>query len=156
MDKNAPMVRTRCRALELITKVLLTIFIKCFTNYETISQISFHLILIIHLWKKYYHHSIVLVLSHVWLSVAPWTVTRQAPLSMEFSSQEHWRVLPGPPPGDFPIQGFERVSLLSPALAGRFFTTSTTILIHEARASERLSDLPDVIQLINDKTGNKP
>ena len=105
MDKNATMVRTRCRALELITKVLLTIFIKCFTNYETISQISFHLILIIHLWKKYYHHSIVLVLSHVWLSVAPWTVTRQAPLSMEFSSQEHWRVLPGPPLGDFPIQG---------------------------------------------------
>ena len=56
----------------------------------------------------------------------------------------------------FPNPGIERVSLLSPALAGRFFTTSTTILIHEARASERLSDLPDVIQLINDKTGNKP
>ena len=75
---------------------------KCFTNYKTISQMSFHLI---NLWKEYYHHSIVLVLGHVLLSVAPWTVTRQAPLSMEFSSQEYWSVLPGPPPGDFAIQG---------------------------------------------------
>ena len=31
------------------------------------------------------------VLSHVSLLAIPWTVTRQAPLSMEFSSQEYWR-----------------------------------------------------------------
>ena len=34
--------------------------------------------------------------SHVRLSANPWTVARQAPLSMEFSSQEHWRGLPFP------------------------------------------------------------
>ena len=31
-----------------------------------------------------------LVLSHVGLSASPWTVARQAPLSMEFSRQENW------------------------------------------------------------------
>ena len=30
------------------------------------------------------------LLSHVWLFVTPWTVTYQAPLSMEFSRQEYW------------------------------------------------------------------
>ena len=32
----------------------------------------------------------------------PWTVARQAPLSMGFSRQEYWRGLPFPPPGDLP------------------------------------------------------
>ena len=30
----------------------------------------------------------------------PWTVPRQAPLSMKFSRQEYWSVLPCLPPGD--------------------------------------------------------
>ena len=30
------------------------------------------------------------LLNHVWLFEVPWTVARQAPLSMEFSSQEYW------------------------------------------------------------------
>ena len=34
------------------------------------------------------------MLSHVWLFVIPWTVARQAPLSMEFSRQEYWIGLP--------------------------------------------------------------
>ena len=34
--------------------------------------------------------------------------------------------LPCPPPGDLPNPGMEPVSLVSPALAGGFFTTSTT------------------------------
>ena len=34
----------------------------------------------------------------------PWTVARQAPLSMEFSRQEYWNGLPIPPPGIFPTQ----------------------------------------------------
>ena len=38
-------------------------------------------------------------------SVTPWTVTRQAPLSMGFSRQEHWSELPCPPPGDLPNPG---------------------------------------------------
>ena len=40
--------------------------------------------------------------SYVWLSVTPWTVARQAPLSMEFSRQECWSELPFPSPGDLP------------------------------------------------------
>ena len=44
---------------------------------------------------------------------------------MGFSRQE-WSGVPSPPPGDFPNPGIESVSLLSPALAGWFFTTSAT------------------------------
>ena len=40
--------------------------------------------------------------SHVWLFVTPWTVARQAPLSMEFFRQEYWSELPFPSPGDLP------------------------------------------------------
>ena len=43
-----------------------------------------------------------------------------------FSTQEHWSGLPCPPPGDLPDSGIEPESLRSPALTGRFFTTSTT------------------------------
>ena len=43
--------------------------------------------------------------SHVRLFVTPWTVARQAPLSMGFSRQEYWCGLPCPPPGIFPTQG---------------------------------------------------
>ena len=46
----------------------------------------------------------------------------QAPLSVGFSRQEHWRGSPRPPPGDLPYSGIERSS---PALAGRFFTTES-------------------------------
>ena len=56
----------------------------------------------------------------------PWTIACQAPLSMGFSRQEYWSWLPCPPPGDLPNPGTEPISLMSPALAGRFFTTSTT------------------------------
>jgi len=43
---------------------------------------------------------------------------------MEFSRQEDWSRLPFPSPGDRPNPGIEPVSLASPALAGRFFTTA--------------------------------
>ena len=43
-----------------------------------------------------------------------------------FSRQENWRGLPCPPPGDLPDPETEPTSLTSPALAGRFFTTSVT------------------------------
>ena len=52
--------------------------------------------------------------------VTPWIVAHQSPLPMEFLKQEYWRGLPFPSPGDFPDPGIEPVS---PALAGRFFTT---------------------------------
>ena len=47
-------------------------------------------------------------LSHVWLSMTPWTVAHQAPLSMEFSRQEYWSRLPFPSPGIFLTQGWPR------------------------------------------------
>ena len=46
-----------------------------------------------------------------------WTVAHQAPLSMGFSRQEHWRGLPCPPPGDLPDPAIKPASLMSPALA---------------------------------------
>ena len=50
----------------------------------------------------------------------PWTVARQAPLSMGFPRQEYWSGLPFPSPGDLPDPGMEP---RSPTLAGEFFTT---------------------------------
>ena len=64
--------------------------------------------------------------SHVHLFVTPWTVVRQAPLSVEFSRQEYWSGLPFPYPGHLPDPEIKPMSLMSPALAGRFFTTSAT------------------------------
>ena len=51
-------------------------------------------------------------------------------LSVGLSRQEHWRGLPCPPPGDPPNPGIKPLSLMSPALAGRFFTTSATWEVH--------------------------
>ena len=68
------------------------------------------------------------VLSHfnrVRLFATLWSVARQASLSMGFSTQEYWSGLPRSPPGNLPNPGIEPSSLMSPALAGRFFTTST-------------------------------
>ena len=45
------------------------------------------------------------MLSHfscVRLFATPWTIARQAPLSMGFSRQEYWSGLPFPLPGDLP------------------------------------------------------
>ena len=53
----------------------------------------------------------------------PWTVIQQAPLSMGFPRQEYWSGLPFPPPGDPPNPGIKLMSLVSPSLAGGFFTT---------------------------------
>ena len=54
------------------------------------------------------------------------TVALQAPLSMESSRLEYWSGLLCPPPGALPDLGIEPVSLMSPALAGGFLTTSAT------------------------------
>ena len=47
----------------------------------------------------------------------------QAPRSVEFSRQEYRSALPFPTPGDLPDPEIEPASLVSPALAGGFFTT---------------------------------
>ena len=47
----------------------------------------------------------------------------QVPLPMEFSTQEDWSRVPFPTPGDLLDPGIKPMYLVSPALAGRFFTT---------------------------------
>ena len=74
--------------------------------------------------------------------VTPWTTAQQAPLSMEFSRQEHWRGLPCPPPGDLPDPGIKPAS---PELAGRFFHLSagpahTLILVSNPALEPSLSN----------------
>ena len=53
-------------------------------------------------WECLFFQSLLLLLllscfSHVWLFTTPWTITCQAPLSMEFSRQEYWSGLPYTP-----------------------------------------------------------
>ena len=62
--------------------------------------------------------------SRAQLFTTPWTVARQAPLSVGFSRQEHWSGLTCPPLGALPNPGIEPGALMSPALAGGFFTPS--------------------------------
>ena len=64
--------------------------------------------------------------SRVQLFATLWTVAHQTPQSMGFSRQEYWSRLPCSPPENLPDPGIEAVSLMSPAVAGRFFTTGTT------------------------------
>ena len=66
------------------------------------------------------------MLSHVRLFGTPWSVARQAPLSMGFSRQEYWSGLLFPAPGDLPHPGMEPSPLASTALATGLLTTSTT------------------------------
>ena len=60
----------------------------------------------------------------------PMDVAHQAPLFMGVSRQEYWRGLSCPPPGHLPDPGIKPASLMSPALAGGFFTTSATWEAH--------------------------
>ena len=55
-------------------------------------------------------HRVCCVLSCVWLSLARWTVARQALLSMEFSRQEYWSGSPFPTPDDLPNPAIEPAS----------------------------------------------
>ena len=61
-------------------------------------------------------------LSHVQLFATLWTVAHQVPLSMGLSRQEYWNGFPRSPPGDLLDAGIKPESLISPALAGRFFS----------------------------------
>ena len=69
--------------------------------------------------------------SCVQLFATLWTVVSYVPLSMGFFRQEYWSGLPCPP----------QLSLLkSPALAGRFFTSSATCLfnVYFKRSSSKI------------------
>ena len=68
----------------------------------------------------------VQLLSHIPLFATPKEcATCQAPLVMGFSRQEYQSALPFASPGNLPNPGVgvEPMSSVSPALAGRFFTT---------------------------------
>ena len=77
-----------------------------------------------------------MVLSHVRLFGTPWFVAHEALLSMEFSRQEYWSRLPFPTAGDLPDPGIKPTSLVSPALAGGFFTTSATGKLTSGRGNK--------------------
>ena len=77
-------------------------------------------------------------LSRVRLFVSPWTVARQAPLPMEFSRQVYWSGVPFPTLGDLLDAGIKPAFLVSPALAGRFFTTNATMTSWVAQVVKHL------------------
>ena len=67
----------------------------------------------------------VCVCVHVCMDCNP-----QGPLYMGFSRQEYWSGSSCPPPEYLPNQGIEHMSLVSPALAGSFFITSSNWEAH--------------------------
>ena len=83
--------------------------------------------------------------SHVQLFVTLWTITHHAPLSTEFSREEYWSGLPCLSPMDLPNPGIQSASLMSPALAGRFFTTNATweakIILFSVNSSPKMPGL---------------
>ena len=64
--------------------------------------------------------------SHVWLSVTLWTAAHQGRLSMGILQAGILERVAMPSSRDLPDSGTEPASLISLALAGRFFTTGTT------------------------------
>ena len=77
----------------------------------------------------------VCLVAQSYLFATPWTVAHQAAVSMEFYRQEYWSGLPFSPLGDLPDPEIEPESLASVALAGGFFTTSTTQEAHVAASA---------------------
>ena len=96
---------------------------------------------------------------HVQRFAILWTVAHQVPLSpMLFSRQEYWSRLPCPTPGDLLDPGIEPVSLVSPALAGGFFTTSATWEAHVLyqSSSKRVSWTSITRELVNNANPPAP
>ena len=79
-----------------------------------------------HIYSGTLHACVLGHFSRVQFFVILWTIAHQVLLSVAFSRQEYWSGLPCPSPGDLPNPGIELTSLMSPTLAGRFFTTSAT------------------------------
>ena len=103
------------------------------SKYERVfSEFCFHILLFkftlfLHISKISLHACMLSRFSHVWLSVTIWTVIHQASLSMGFFRQEYWlEWVAVSPPGALLDPEMEPSSLMSYALADKFFTTSTT------------------------------
>ena len=62
--------------------------------------------------------------NHVGLFVTPWTVARQAPLSVGFSRQEYWSRLPFPSPAHPPLMILKFSHLTCPKLDPRLSVPS--------------------------------
>ena len=113
---NFLMAHSELLVTQAVNSVPVTFFLPVFlpsffqlTNQHTFPQTQ---------WKTSWWLSSRWVLSDSFAT--PWTVACQAPLSLRFPRQEYWRRLPFPSSGILPDPGIEPVS---PALAGRFFTT---------------------------------
>ena len=85
------------------------------------------------------------VLSRVWLFGTPWTVARQAPLSMGFSRQEYWSQLPFPFPKDHPHPGIKPEFPASPAAAAKSLQSCLT-LCNPIDGSPPGSPIPGILQ----------
>ena len=96
----------------------------------TVTRLRFYLTVVLICSSLIINCVLVLSLSVVSNSFeTPWTVARQAPLSMEFPRQEHWSRLPSPYAGDLPDPVIEPASPVSPALVGGFFTTTPPMML---------------------------
>ena len=80
------------------------------------------------------------IVSHYGFDLHFPNIAHQAPLSMECSRQEYWSGLPCSPPRDLPDPGIEPpMSLVSPALAGGFFTTAPPNQVYKSSELQFLS-----------------
>ena len=99
---------------------MLQLTVSCVCSCVFVLFVVFALTWLFHLKVK------VKQLSHAGLFVTLWAIAYQAPLSMGFSRQDHWSGMPFPSSGHLPDSGIEPTSPASPALSGRFFTTSAS------------------------------
>ena len=83
----------------------------------------------------------------------PWTVAHQAPLSMGFSRQEYWSGFPFPTSGDLLDPRVEPVSLVSPALAGRYTTAPPGKPPSTIPTYKVLMTRPALLSLLSSHTG---
>ena len=113
---------------------IFSLFSNCVLSiHRTILQLKYSI------YKSYLKTHCVYVLccfSCIQLFATLCAVAHQTPLSMGFSRQEYWSALPCPSPGDLPDPGIKLMFLISPALTGGFFRTSTTwesLKIHKSK-----------------------
>ena len=85
---------------------------------------------------------VVELLSHAWLFATPWTIGRQAPLSMGCSRQECQSGLPCRPPGDLSHTVAEP---MSPSLAGDSLPLSYLTACLPAKSLESCPTLCDPV-----------
>ena len=91
----------------------------CYNMFAIIFMYAIH---IYHIYATTYAH-VLSCFTCIQLLVTLWTVYGD-------SRQEYRSGLPCPPAGDLPNLVIEPISLMSPALAGGFFTTSVTWEAH--------------------------